>query len=405
MALENTDQLKHLKSAFQTFNKMSEQLASSYHQLESQVECLNNKLASAYGDYEHQIEQNQHLENRLERLLDALPGGVVVLNAKGVVQEANKAAVDLLGEPLKGDVWRQIIQRAFAPRMDDGHDISLQDGRRVSITTSSLDKKPGQILLITDVTEKRLLQDKLGRFQRLSAMGQMAATLAHQVRTPTATALLYVSNLRNNASNPDAVEKYSDKVRQQLLHTEAMVCDMLAYVRGSGSQQETIFTCNNLISALYQSVQGQVEQSNSRLNISNQCPEIKLKANREAVLGALINLVMNSIDAASKVTLVIDINVSVNAAADILISISDNGIGIPENLKKHVFEPFVTSRPQGIGLGLAVVKSVVEQHSGNIDIESERGRGTKISFTLPRYAGSGDDYTNPKEDQKEVSSL
>ena len=405
MALENTDQLKHLKSAFQTFNKMSEQLASSYHQLESQVECLNNKLASAYGDYEHQIEQNQHLENRLERLLDALPAGVVVLNAKGVVQEANKAAVDLLGEPLKGDVWRQIIQRAFAPRMDDGHDISLQDGRRVSITTSSLDKEPGQILLITDVTEKRLLQDKLGRFQRLSAMGQMAATLAHQVRTPTATALLYVSNLRNNASNPDAVEKYSDKVRQQLLHTEAMVCDMLAYVRGSGSQQETIFTCNNLISALYQSVQGQVEQSNSRLNISNQCPEIKLKANREAVLGALINLVMNSIDAASKVTLVIDINVSVNAAADILISISDNGIGIPENLKKHVFEPFVTSRPQGIGLGLAVVKSVVEQHSGNIDIESERGRGTKISFTLPRYAGSGDDYTNSKEDQKEVSSL
>ncbi len=402
MALENTNQLQHLKSAFQTFNKVSEQLMSSYHQLESQVDGLNHKLASAHGDYDHQIEQNQSLANRLEHLLDALPGGVIVLNGKGVVQEANKAAIDLLGEPLKGSVWRQVIQRSFEPRVDDGHDISLKDGRRVSITTSSLGKEPGQILLIADVTEKRLLQDKLGRFQRLSAMGQMAASLAHQVRTPTATALLYVSNLRNNATNPEAVEKYSDKVRQQLLHIEAMVCDMLAYVRGSSSQQQTIFSCNNLINTLHQSVQVQVEQNNSRLNISNNCPEIKLKANREAVLGALINLVMNAIQASSKVPLEIDIKVSVNEARMVLISISDNGIGISSDIKADVFEPFVTSRPQGTGLGLAVVKSVIEQHGGNVDLKSEQGRGTKISLTLPQYVDSNDEYANSKEDQKEV---
>ncbi len=402
MALENTDQLQHLKSAFQTFNKMSEQLMSSYHQLESQVDGLNQKLDSDHGDYDHQLEQNQSLANSFEHLLDALPGGVVVLNGKGVVQEANKVAINLLAEPLKGSVWREVIQRCFVPRMDDGHDISLKDGRRVSITTSSLGNEPGQILLIADVTEKRQLQDKLSRFQRLSAMGQMAASLAHQIRTPTASALLYISNLSNNAANPDAVEKYSDKVRQQLLHIETMVSDMLAYVRGSSSQQKTIFTSNNLINALHQSVQVQVEQNNSHLNIVNQCPEVKLKANREAVLGALVNLVMNSIHAISKAPLEIDVSVSLNEAENVLISITDNGIGIAADIKADVFEPFVTSRPQGTGLGLAVVKSVVEQHGGKIDLESEQGRGTKISFTLPQYEGSDDKYANSKEDQKEV---
>ncbi len=402
MALENTDQLQHLKSAFQTFNKMSEQLMSSYHQLESQVDGLNQKLDSAHGDYDHQLEQNQSLVNRFEHLLDALPGGVVVLNGKGVVQEANKAAIDLLAEPLKGSVWRQVIQRCFVPRLDDGHDISLKDGRRVSITTSSLGNEPGQILLIADVTEKRQLQDKLSRFQRLSAMGQMAASLAHQIRTPTASALLYISNLSNNAVNPDAVEKYSDKVRQQLLHIETMVSDMLAYARGSSSQQKTIFTASNLTNALHQSVQAQVEQNNSHLNIVNQCPQVKLKANREAILGALINLVMNSIHAISKAPLEIDINVSLNDAENVSISITDNGIGIAADIKAEVFEPFVTSRPQGTGLGLAVVKSVVEQHGGKIDLESEQGRGTKISFTLPQYVDSDDKYANSKEDQKGV---
>jgi len=402
MALENTDQLQHLKSAFQTFNEVSEQLMSSYHQLETQVDGLNHKLASAHGDYDHQLEPNQSLANRFEHLLDALPGGVVVLNSKGLVQEANKIAIDLLGEPLKGSVWRQVIQRSFEPRLDDGHDISLKDGRRVSITTSSLDKDPGQILLIADVTEKRQLQDKLGRFQRLSAMGKMAASLAHQVRTPTASALLYISNIHNNRDNPDAVEKYSEKVRQQLLHIESMVGDMLAYVRGSSSQQNTVFTCKNLTNALSQSVQAQVEQSNSHLIINNQCPDIKLKANREAILGGLNNLVMNSIQATAAAPLEIEVNVSINDAENILFSVADNGIGIAADIKADVFEPFVTSRPQGTGLGLAVVKSVVEQHGGNIDLESEQGRGTKISFTLPQYVDSNDKYANSEEDQKEV---
>src|SRR5690606_13169564 len=123
--------------------------------------------------------------------LDILPGGVVVLDGRGRVIEANPLALELLGEPLLGVFWREVIQRSFAPRADDGHEISLQDGRRLSLATRSLAGEPGQLILLTDLTETRRLQDELARHARLSALGRMVASLAHQIRTPLSTALLY----------------------------------------------------------------------------------------------------------------------------------------------------------------------------------------------------------------------
>lgn len=402
MALQSPDQLKHLKTAFQTFNEMSEQLMFSYHQLENQVERLSQELAVAHDDRLEQFEQNKYLANRLERLLDALPGGVVVLSGKGIVQETNSVAVELLGEPLKGMEWRTVIQRAFEPQADDGHDISLKDGRRVSISTSSLGKEPGQILLITDVTEKRLLQDRLGRYQRLSAMGQMAASLAHQIRTPTASALLYLSNLGRNGTDPETVSKYSDKVREQLRHIEAMVRDMLVYAKGGADAQTSIFTTQELIDSLTQSVQAQLDHNGVTLALENHVSGIQLKGNREALIGALLNLVMNSIHAVGQEPLRIELCFARHDANTISITVNDNGIGIPSEIQANIFDPFVTTRPQGTGLGLAVVKSIVEKHGGAINLESTQGKGTKVTITFPIYTDNNSKKTNKEEDNKEV---
>ena len=402
MAQNSTDQLQYLNDAFQAFNDMSEQLMISYHQLENQVERLNRELAAAQDEQFEQFEQNRYLANRLERLLDALPGGVVVLNGKGMVQEINAAALDLLGEPLKGMEWRKVIQRAFEPQPDDGHDISLKDGRRVSISTSSLGQEPGQILLITDVTEKRQLQDKLGRYQRLSAMGQMAASLAHQVRTPTASALLYLSNLRRNANAPDAVYKYSEKVRQQLRHIESMVSDMLVYAKGGTDSQATVFTAQALIDSLTHSIQAQLDHHGVVLALHNHVPDIQLKGNREAIIGALLNLVMNSLHAAGREPLTIELCFARHDADNISISVNDNGTGIPADIQENVFDPFVTTRPQGTGLGLAVVKSVVEKHGGTINLVSTQEKGTKVTIIFPIYPDNKSEQTKQEEVNKEV---
>lgn len=384
MSSQNSNRLEELESAFQTFNRMSEQLIASYHQLESQVEQLNRELATAHDERLEQLDETRRIANRLERLLNALPGGVVVLDGKGIVTGSNPAAVDLLGEPLEGAPWRNVIQRAFAPRFDDGHEVSLRDGRRVTIATSSLGSEPGQILLIKDISETRDLQEKLSRFQRLSAMGQMAAALAHQVRTPTATALLYISSLNHHSDSPALVQKYADKIRDQLRHIEAMVSDMLAYVKGGAEAQETLFYLDALIKQLADAMQAQAQLKGCELRFDNSLPQQRIRGNQDALLGALINLVANALNAIGTATSpLIEVTFSRHDARALLISVRDNGCGIPATIQDHLFEPFVTTRPQGTGLGLAVVKSVIEKAGGQITFSTQPGNGTEFRILLP----------------------
>ena len=135
-----------LEQAFSLFNQMSTQLTDSYSLLEARVAELKGELALAGERRVAELAENQRLANRLQHLLDLLPGGVIVIDDRGLVSEANPAACELLGLPLQGELWRQVIARCFAPREDDGHEISLKDGRRLSIATRSLDPEPGQLV-------------------------------------------------------------------------------------------------------------------------------------------------------------------------------------------------------------------------------------------------------------------
>ena len=139
------------------------------------------------GTLEQQVE-------RYQQVLDVMPAGVILLDTQGIVREANPEASKLLELPLVGERWFEVIQKAFAPREDDGHEISLRNGRKVRLAISA--SATGQLILITDLTETRLLQSRISDLQRLSSLGRMVASLAHQVRTPLSSAMLYASNLK-----------------------------------------------------------------------------------------------------------------------------------------------------------------------------------------------------------------
>ena len=148
-------QAQELQDAFGAFNQLSAQLSESYQQLEVRVAGLTSALETEQDERIKELTEKERVASRLASLLHALPGGVVVIDGVGNVQEHNPAAELLLGQPLLGLPWSEIINRAFCPRSDDGHDISLVDGRKVNISTCPLGTEPGQILLITEVTEIR----------------------------------------------------------------------------------------------------------------------------------------------------------------------------------------------------------------------------------------------------------
>ena len=371
-----------LQNAFRDFNQLSNQLASSYQALEQRVLHLNEELHRTQDARIRELTEKERLANRLSTLLQALPGGVVALDSNGIVQEFNSAAVELLGEPLAGISWAQVIQRAFAPRSDDGHDVSLVDGRRVNISTCPMINEPGQILLLTDVTEMRALQDRLSQQQRLVAMGEMAASLAHQIRTPLASAMLYTSHLRRPALKPDDHARFCDKVRSRLAHLEHIVTDMLLYARSNNIGDQLSFRIDDLLIELEHNLDAHLLQSDCHYQWRDETCGAELVGNQQMLLSALTNLGMNALQAMhGQGELLVFARQSDQQHIEIVVS--DNGPGIAKDKLQHIFDPFFTTRADGTGLGLAVVRAIVHAHKGEIVVDSQAGEGTTFVLRLP----------------------
>ncbi|MGF6392257.1 sensor histidine kinase [Pseudomonas plecoglossicida] len=373
-----------LEQAFALFSQVSSQLNQSYSMLEARVSELKGELEVVGAQRMAELNEKERLANRLQNLLDLLPGGVVVIDDQGRVREANPAACELLGEPLVGQLWRQVIARCFAPRKDDGHEVSLRDGRRLSIATRSLDAEPGQLVLLNDLTETRRLQDQLARHERLSALGRMVASLAHQIRTPLSAAMLYASHLADGERDlaPETRQRFASSLKERLHELEHQVRDMLVFARGELPLTDRL-TPKGLFQALQQAAQTHVQGHAVRWQCDTHLGE--LLCNRDTLVGALLNLIDNALQASEgparlKVHLF-------RRQHSLHLCVSDAGCGIDGELLGRLGEPFLTTKATGTGLGLAVVKAVVRAHHGILQLRSRVGRGTCVKVVLPLIGG------------------
>lgn len=367
-----------LEQAFALFNQMSTQLSSSYSMLEARVTELKGQLALVSAQRMQELAEKERLANRLQSLLDLLPGGVIVIDGQGVVREANPVARNLLGQPLVGMLWRQVIARNFAPREDDGHEISLKDGRRLSIATRSLRAEPGQLVLLTDLTETRRLQDQLSRHERLSALGRMVASLAHQIRTPLSAALIYASHLTEQVLPVEQQQRFAGRLKERLHELEHQVRDMLIFARGELPLPDRIAP-----GALFEALRAAAEPHVQGMQVRWQCDsrEGELLCNRDTLVGSLLNLIENAIQAAGREA---RLKVHLYSRGQTLrLCISDDGPGIDRATLARLGEPFFTTKTTGTGLGLAVVKAVARAHQGDVQLRSRPGRGTCAILTLP----------------------
>jgi two-component system sensor histidine kinase FlrB len=371
-----------LQAAFALFNKVSGELTDSYRQLERRVEELSSELQQVDRARLAELEAREQLSERLRSLLDLLPAGVVVLDHSGRVVDANPAAREMLGlGALIGERWVEVIRRTIAPRHDDGHEISLASGRRVSVATRSLERDSGQLVLLTDQTEARELLDRLSRHQRLTAMGRMMAALAHQIRTPLSAALLYASNLADADLPPAQVRKFSARIRERLTHLERQVRDMLGFVRGE-VQPGAEGSVGELVAAVQASLDGALAATPARCELSVRCArELRLRLNIDALAGAVQNLVDNALQAggpACPVSVVFSVR-----GERLYVEVFDRGPGMSVEVLRQVGEDFFTTRSQGTGLGIAVARSVAQAHGGGFEIRSVPGEGTSAALWLP----------------------
>lgn len=380
-----------LQAAFALFNRVSGEITDSYRLLERRVEELSSELEQVDRARLRELEEKEQLSERLQSLLDLLPGGVIVLDSCGVVCECNPAARDMLQSNPIGERWLDVITRCFAPRVDDGHEISLASGRRVGVATRSLERDFGQVVLLTDQTETRDLQDRLSRHQRLNAMGRMMAALAHQIRTPLSAAMLYASNLCEGELSVEQTRRFSTRILARLTHLEHQVRDMLIFVRDDVKLEHCI-SASELVEHIGSAMEMVLATHAATCDVRIDCdPQLRLRCNRDALVGAILNLVNNGLQAAGDGT---RLGLSlVRREQSLCISVCDNGPGMSAETLSRLSDDFFTTKAQGTGLGIAVVRSVARAHRGELELRSVPKQGTCATLVLPLAAentGGGD---------------
>lgn len=367
-----------LQRAFAMFNQVSAELTQAYEALQGRVSSLTEELAIANGKLRRQFQEKEALSERLSSLLDALPAGVVLLDASAVVAAVNPAAIDIFENNIVDRHWGDVARAHLEPTLTVGE--WMLGEKRLSIAESALPSAGGKILLIHDVTAAHRMQTELERNQRLAAMGEMAASLAHQLRTPLAAALLYTSNLGQTGVSDEARARFSDKASGQLRRLERLIQDVLLFARGESIGRD-IIEAGDLLAEAAQTVEPLMREHGLSFSVVDACAGAQIAGSRKALFGGLVNLLENAMQATpagGKICL------SGNLRGDLLaIGVRDSGPGVTRETKARIFEPFFTTKGQGTGLGLAIALGVARAHGGTIELFSEPGNGAEFVMMLP----------------------
>ena len=373
--------MKALTDAFTLFTETTQTMEESYRLLETRLESVDQELQ----------EKNRELAlttDYLNSILDSMSDGVIAINTQGEVTTFNHAAAEVLGfDPgeVVGKPYRQVFGAEcaeFAGRRV--MDLPTSAGPRipVSVQNSPLadrsGTRTGTVVVFQDLREIEALREQVRRKDRLAALGEMAATVAHEIRNPLGGIRGFAALLERDIDPSDDRARLVQKILAGTRELDSVVTDLLEYTRPVELDIRPVSCAELVTSALsYLEINGQ------EIEIMNTVSEdltvaVDAVKTRQVLLNILLNAVQ-SIDASGTVTISAD-----TTETDVTISIADTGCGIPEEDLVRVFSPFYTTKEKGTGLGLAIALKTVESQGGSLEASSVRGKGSTFCIRLPR---------------------
>ena len=357
-----------LAEAFALFSRASEELSSAYNALQGQV---------------------SQLTERLNVLMGALPAGVVVRDRQGRVVQMNRAAVAMFGDISARTPWATLA--ATLADSDTPGEVVLKTGgsgeRRLALSEAALESGDESIVLLHDITETHRMRLQAERHERLAAMGEMVAGLAHQLRTPLSAAMLYTANLRQPELGVADRDRLADRAIERLRYLERLIRDMLLFARGDSVGRQDFEVCE-LLRELAHTLEPLARARRIAFDAHCDCGQLQLNGDRKALGGAVTNLLENAFNAVGEGG-----RVAVTVCCEgeqLLFRVSDTGPGIEASQQARLFEPFFTTRAEGTGLGLAIARGVARGHGGEITIQSTPGEGSVFTLSLPLQGGPGE---------------
>ncbi len=239
--------------------------------------------------------------------------------------------------------------------------------------------------MIRSLSEKKELENKLHKAEELSRLGQLSAGLAHEIRNPLNLINLSIDHLKAKASGFDEKTRdefigTADTIKAELYRLNKLTDQFLNHGKAVIENRE-VLSVNTLLKHLADLVKNKSETQGIRLGIALPEEQAYISGEREQLNTAFLNIMLNAIDAMPYGG---SLEVGLSVAGDgCTVSFHDSGQGIPADIIDRIFEPFFTTKETGIGLGLAISKDIITQHSGSIAVKTARDRGTEFIVSLP----------------------
>jgi len=378
-------------AAMETLQDVSreEELARS---LREYAETLQNELAE-------NIELRREIEglyNYLQSIIKSLPEIIYELDKDGMVTFVSPGTKGTRSE-LRGKHFLELVapenEEFLMSKWEDAKkgiykpyeiEATARDGRKVNllITTSPVVGSDHYILVQRDITEFKNLEKKLYNSQKLAALGQLSAGIAHEVRNPLSSIKMSLQILEKRMK-PDGNDLKRFKIAQkEVEHLEELVNNVLVFAKPMEPKIESVDINKVLEQALALS---EKIIKDKQIDIKLEAREIPpVNVDVAMVTDTFVNIIRNAVEALEAGGHIRIYARSIGSVPPaVLVVVEDNGCGIEEADMPHLFNPFFTRKKYGTGLGLSQVLKIVEIHHGKLEIISEKDKGTKVCITLP----------------------
>ncbi|GAB6189762.1 hypothetical protein JCM30566_15040 [Marinitoga arctica] len=340
-----------------------------------------------------------------ENILQNLALAVIVINRKGKILEWNKKAelffdkareqivgenIEILSEKLGADVINS-IESIFFTREEmkmPKYIISRDNTEKVfdiqlsPLWNRDLDVIEGVIVTFDDITETYKMEQEIARREKLAAIGEMTARVAHEIKNPLTIIGGFVNRMLKKLDQPEKIKQYSNIIRDELTHLENIVSEILEFSRGSRIPTFDYVDINQLINEIILMYQDFLRQKKLELKFEKMFDKIEVKCDRSRIKQVLINLIKNAIEASNENNYIL---IKTGIENDnVYFQVENNGEPIPEDEQNKIFSPFFTTKVQGTGLGLPICKKIIEEeHKGKLFLVKSDEQSTIFRFEIP----------------------
>jgi PAS domain S-box-containing protein len=395
--------LARIRSAFEVFDSQSLLLQSAFDNLKRNLAEANRQLQRSNQALSEKVAELEQMSSRMHCILESLGDAVLVVNCSGRIERCNPAAAQLLGCD-RSDVEGRDYEAAMALSGNvTAMDAALRDGVRLTDESrvlagaggAKLDvmagifpiKAPdgsilGAVEVLRDVSQVRSLEERVQHQKRMAALGEMAASVAHEIRNPLGSIEGFARLLKQDLARDGLADptRLAGKIIEGAQNLNYVITNLLTYARPMPLQNDR-FEMSVLMSSVKEQLVAPAAQRGVALEMAPAAGADIGYGDVRQLRQMLVNLGRNAIEACAA-------GAHVRLGAEVarrrmILTVTDEGCGIAPADLPRIFDPFFTRKEGGTGLGLALSHKIVAAHGGEIAVTSKEGKGTSMRVTLP----------------------